>query len=36
MYESMGFEIYGTQKHALKYGDGSYADEYYMILFLNN
>ena len=35
MYENFGFEIYGTKKHALKYGDGTYADEYYMILFLN-
>lgn len=34
MYESFGFEIYGTKKHALKYGDGTYADEYYMCLFL--
>lgn len=36
MYKSLGFEIYGTKKHALKYGDGTYADEYYMILFLNS
>lgn len=35
MYESLGFKIYGTMKHALKYGDGTYADEYYMVLFLN-
>lgn len=35
MYESFGFQIYGTKKHALKYGDGTYADEYYMILLLN-
>jgi ribosomal protein S18 acetylase RimI-like enzyme len=35
MYESLGFKIYGTIKRALKYGDGTYADEYYMILFLN-
>jgi len=36
MYKSLGFQIYGTKKHALKYGDGTYADEYFMILFLNN
>lgn len=35
MYENLGFEIYGTKKHALKYGDGTYADEYFMCLFLN-
>ncbi len=36
MYKKFGFEIYGTKKHALKYADGSYADEYFMILFLND
>jgi RimJ/RimL family protein N-acetyltransferase len=36
MYQNFGFEIYGTKKHALKYADGSYADEYFMILFLND
>ncbi|WP_019230144.1 GNAT family N-acetyltransferase [Sedimentibacter sp. B4] len=36
MYKSLGFEIYGTKKHALKYDDGTYADEYIMTLFLNN
>lgn len=35
MYKSLGFQIYGTKKHALKYGDGTYADEYSMILFLH-
>jgi ribosomal protein S18 acetylase RimI-like enzyme len=34
MYQNFGFEIFGTKKHALKYGDGTYADEYHMILFL--
>lgn len=34
MYKSIGFEIYGTKKHALKYSDGTYADEYFMMLFL--
>lgn len=36
MYKSFGFEIYGTKKHALKYSDGTYADEYHMILFLDS
>lgn len=36
MYQYFGFDIYGTKKHALKYADGSYADEYFMCLFLNN
>jgi RimJ/RimL family protein N-acetyltransferase len=35
MYKNLGFQIHGTKKRALKYGDGTYADEYYMILFLN-
>ncbi len=34
MYKSFGFEISGTQKHALKYEDGTYADEYSMVLFI--
>jgi len=34
MYKSLNFEIYGTKKHALKYNDGTYADEYFMISFL--
>jgi RimJ/RimL family protein N-acetyltransferase len=34
MYKSFGFEIFGTKKHALKYGDGTYADEHFMILFM--
>lgn len=36
MYKSLGFEIQGTKKHALKYGDGTYADEYLMILFIEH
>lgn len=36
MYKSLGFQMYGTKKHAMKYGDGSYADEHFMILFLND
>lgn len=34
MYKHFGFEIYGERKHALKYGDGTYADEYFMIKFI--
>ncbi len=34
MYKQFGFEVYGTKKHAMKYSDGTYADEYSMILFL--
>ncbi len=36
LYKSLGFEIYGTKKHAFKYIDGTYADEYAMILFIND
>lgn len=36
MYKSLGFEIYGTKPRALKYFDGTYADEYNMVLFLGN
>lgn len=35
MYESLGFKVFGTKKNALKYSDGTYDDEYYMILFIN-
>ena len=31
LYQSMGFEIYGTQKGSMKYKDGSYADAYLMM-----
>lgn len=34
LYESLGFEICGTKKNAMKYSDGTYADEYQMTLFL--
>ncbi|WZL82731.1 GNAT family N-acetyltransferase [Vallitaleaceae bacterium 9-2] len=34
LYKSLGFDTYGTKKHALRYSDGTYADEYFMILFL--
>lgn len=36
LYKQLGFQIYGTRKHALKYGDGTYADEYCMVLFLSD
>ena len=31
LYKKMGFEIFGTLPHAMKYQDGSYADEYWMM-----
>lgn len=31
MYKNFGFEIIGTQPHALRYPDGTYADEYLMV-----
>ena len=34
LYKSLGFDIYGTQKHSMKYKDGSYADEYLMMRFV--
>ena len=36
MYKNFGFEIVGTMPNALKYTDGTYADEYKMVknLFL--
>lgn len=33
MYESFGFTVTGTRLRALKYLDGSYADEYVMVKF---
>lgn len=35
-YEKFGFQTFGTKKHALKYADGSYADEYFMIKFIEH
>lgn len=35
LYEKLGFEVCGTKTHAMKYSDGTYADEYFMVLFLN-
>jgi len=34
MYQSFGFEIVGTMPRALKYPDGSFADEYMMVKML--
>jgi len=34
MYKGLGFEILGTKRHALKYADGTYADEFFMVLDL--
>ena len=31
MYQGFGFEIIGTREKALRYTDGSYADEYLMV-----
>lgn len=34
LYQALGFEIYGTEKRALKTNDGSYWDEHHMVLYL--
>lgn len=34
MYRDFGFEIQGTKKNALKYSDGTYADEHFMCCFV--
>lgn len=31
LYESLGFEVYGTQSHSMRYKDGTYADAYLMM-----
>ncbi len=31
MYQGFGFEIAGTIPHSLKYADGTYGDEYFMV-----
>ena len=36
MYKKFGFRICGTHRKAMKYSDGTYADEHSMILFLNS
>jgi ribosomal protein S18 acetylase RimI-like enzyme len=35
LYERLGFKTYVTKKHALKYSDGTYADEYCMVLIFD-
>ena len=32
LYKKWGFEIYGARRHGFKYRDGSYGDEYLMML----
>ncbi len=34
MYQSFGFQIVGTLPHALRYSDGTYADEHLMVKIL--
>lgn len=34
LYKNFGFKIQGTKRHAMKYRDGSYADEHFMVLDL--
>lgn len=34
MYQSFGFKIIGTKENALRYQDGTYADEYLMVKML--
>ena len=34
LYRSLGFEVYGRQRHALKLDDGRYLDEDLMVLWL--
>lgn len=36
MYQCFGFEIIGTKENALRYQDGTYADEYLMVKKLVN
>ena len=31
LYESLRFEIWGTQPHSVRYRDGSYADDHFMV-----
>lgn len=33
LYEKLGFRIYGTRKHDMKYRDGRYADAYLMVKY---
>lgn len=34
LYQSLGFEPYGTEKHITKLSDGSYVDDVWMVKFL--
>ena len=34
LYKSLGFSIYGTFPHSMKYSDGTYADAYWMMKYL--
>lgn len=34
LYQSLGFEIYGTSPHNMKYQDGRYADAHLMVKYL--
>lgn len=34
MYKNFGFEITGTKPNALRYPDGTFADEYFMVKYL--
>lgn len=34
LYQSLGFERYGTSKHNMKYKDGTYADAHLMVKYL--
>jgi len=34
MYRGFGFEVVGTQPRAMRYDDGTFADEYKMVRFL--
>ncbi|WP_404332653.1 GNAT family N-acetyltransferase [Mesobacillus maritimus] len=34
LYTSLGFEVFGTEKRALKLDERSYLDEHHMVLFL--
>ena len=36
LYESLGFHIYGTMKHNMKYKDGTYADAHMMVKYFNH
>lgn len=34
LYQSLGFEVFGTEKRAMKSSDSTYWDEYHMVLYL--